>query len=88
VKTECEAERLREIQACRPDGFDSIPRLVAFETFRDRMILLETAMWGRAMETFRDRMILLETAMWGRAMGIGRRCVGMRRSAVRPPSLG
>jgi hypothetical protein len=50
AKTEGEAERLQEIQAYRPGGFDSIPRLVAFETFRDRMILLETAMWGRAMD--------------------------------------
>lgn len=50
AKLEREAERLREIQGCRPSGFESIPRLVAFEAYGDRMILLETAMRGRAMD--------------------------------------
>jgi len=45
-----EAERLQQIQARRPGGFESIPRLVTFEAFGDRMILLETAMRGRAMD--------------------------------------
>lgn len=48
--TEREAEVLRQIHARRPSGFDSIPRLVAIETFGDHMILLETAMRGRSMD--------------------------------------
>jgi aminoglycoside phosphotransferase (APT) family kinase protein len=45
-----EAEQLRLIQARRPTGFDSVPRLVACAAMDGRTILLETAMRGRAMD--------------------------------------
>ncbi len=48
--TKREAERLHQIQTRRPGGFDSIPRLVGFEPFAGRTILIETAMRGRAMD--------------------------------------
>ncbi|HYM82214.1 MAG TPA: aminoglycoside phosphotransferase family protein [Candidatus Limnocylindria bacterium] len=50
VGMEREAERLKEIHALRPEGFDSVPRLVAFEPYEDRMIQLQTAFQGRAMD--------------------------------------
>ncbi|HBY96445.1 MAG TPA: hypothetical protein DEP84_21295 [Chloroflexi bacterium] len=47
---EREAANLRAVQASRPGGFDSIPRVVAFETYRGRQILLETALVGQPMD--------------------------------------
>lgn len=44
-----EAVNLRAVQALRPGGFDSIPRVVAFERYGDRSILVETALVGRAL---------------------------------------
>jgi aminoglycoside phosphotransferase (APT) family kinase protein len=41
-----EAASLRGIQALRPGGFDSVPTLVAYETFGGRPILVETALSG------------------------------------------
>jgi hypothetical protein len=49
AKSEGEARRLSQIQSARPGGFDSIPRLLAFEAFRGHPILLETALQGRPM---------------------------------------
>ncbi len=46
---EREAGALRAIQALRPAGFDSIPRLVAFEQYGQRLILVETALVGTLM---------------------------------------
>ena len=45
-----EAENLRAIQAGRPGGFDSIPRLIAFETVAGHQLLVETALLGRPMD--------------------------------------
>ncbi|HEX6383131.1 MAG TPA: aminoglycoside phosphotransferase family protein [Anaerolineae bacterium] len=45
-----EAGNLRMIEASRPGGFDSIPRLVAFETYAGHQLLLETALVGRPMD--------------------------------------
>jgi len=44
-----EAANLRAVQASRPGGFDSIPRLIAYEE-GDRQILVETALTGRLMD--------------------------------------
>ncbi|MFQ5737379.1 MAG: aminoglycoside phosphotransferase family protein [Acidobacteriota bacterium] len=41
-----EAANLRAIQARRPNGFDSTPRVLAFEMYRGRSILVETALVG------------------------------------------
>lgn len=45
-----EAASLRFVQGLRPVGFDSIPRVIAFEEFRGRPILLETALVGYPMD--------------------------------------
>lgn len=47
---EREVANLRLIQAARPGGFDSIPRVMAFEEFGRRPILIETALVGRPMD--------------------------------------
>lgn len=44
------AANLRAVQARRPGGFDSIPRVLAFEEYRGRPILLSTALAGSALE--------------------------------------
>lgn len=47
---EREAANLRAVQASRAGGFDSIPRVVAFEEYHGRPILVETALVGRSMD--------------------------------------
>jgi aminoglycoside phosphotransferase (APT) family kinase protein len=47
---EREAASLQYVQELRPGGFDSIPRVIAFETFRGRPVLLETALVGSPMD--------------------------------------
>jgi len=47
---EREVANLRAIQASRPGGFDSIPRVIAFEEYGGRAILVETALVGRPMD--------------------------------------
>ena len=43
---EREVRNLRAIQALRPQGYDSIPRVLAFEPFRGYPVLIETALPG------------------------------------------
>ena len=43
---EREVHNLREIQALRPEGYDSIPRVLAFGPFHGYPILIETALVG------------------------------------------
>jgi hypothetical protein len=43
---EREVETLRAIQALRPGGYNSIPRVLAFETYHGYPILIETALVG------------------------------------------
>lgn len=45
-----EAGNLREIQGSRPGGFDSIPRVIAFEMIGGHQTLVETALVGRPMD--------------------------------------
>lgn len=45
-----EAANLRLVQAARAGGFDSIPRVIAFEEHRGHSILVETALVGRPMD--------------------------------------
>ncbi|MGH2521573.1 MAG: phosphotransferase family protein [Anaerolineales bacterium] len=45
-----EVSNLRAIQMARPEGFDSIPRVVAFEDYAGRPILVETALVGEPMD--------------------------------------
>lgn len=47
---EREAAGLRTVQASRPGGFDSIPRLVALDDHRGRPVLVETALAGRPID--------------------------------------
>jgi aminoglycoside phosphotransferase len=44
-----EAENLRNVQAARAGGFQSIPRVIAFEDFHEQPVLIETALSGRPM---------------------------------------
>lgn len=44
-----EAANLETIQAMRPGGFDSIPRLVACDVHEQELVLVETAITGRLM---------------------------------------
>lgn len=46
---EREAAGLRAVQQLRPEGFDSVPRLIAFETFAGFPLLIETAIAGVPM---------------------------------------
>jgi len=63
-----EAANLRAVHASRPDGFRSIPRLVAHETYRGTILLIETALLGRVMRpaVFRkhDAHCLQEVLRW------------------------
>jgi aminoglycoside phosphotransferase (APT) family kinase protein len=45
----CESSNLQAVQALRPAGFESVPRLVAFEEHDGRPILVETALNGPLM---------------------------------------
>ena len=50
-----EAENLRALQALRPEGYDSAPRLVLFQEFAGHAILLETALTGPLLSPERLR---------------------------------
>lgn len=50
-----EAAAISAVQAMRPGGFDSIPRLVAFEEHRGYPILVETALNGQLLDPPRVR---------------------------------
>lgn len=50
ARLEREAINLQAIQATRPGGFDSIPRVITFEEYHGHPILLETALVGRPMD--------------------------------------
>ena len=45
-----EAASLTAVQNLRPSGFDSVPRLIAFETYGGRSLLVETALGGPPMD--------------------------------------
>ena len=45
-----EVANLRAVQASRPEGFSSIPRVIVFEEHASRQFLLETALAGRPMD--------------------------------------
>jgi hypothetical protein len=45
-----EAANLSLVQSVRPGGFDSIPRVVAFEDYGGRPLLIETALAGQPMD--------------------------------------
>lgn len=45
-----EAENLRIIQDFRPDGFESIPKVIAFEDWQNERLLVETALRGQVMK--------------------------------------
>lgn len=47
---EREVSNLRLVQAQRPAGFVSVPQVVAYETYHDYPILVETALVGRPMD--------------------------------------
>jgi aminoglycoside phosphotransferase len=47
---EREVANLRAVQGLRADGFDSIPRVIAYEEYLGRPILVETALVGRPMD--------------------------------------
>lgn len=47
---EREASNLRAVQALRPGGFDSIPRVVALEKFRGHSIFVQTALVGKTLD--------------------------------------
>lgn len=47
---EREVANLQTVQASRAGGFDSIPRVIAFEKYGNRSILIETALVGRPMD--------------------------------------
>ena len=42
-----EVSNLQAVQASRPGGFDTIPRVVAFEQYENHQVLVETALVGR-----------------------------------------
>lgn len=46
---EREAVNLRAVQAARPGGFDSVPRLLGLETVGDTQLLVETGLPGRVL---------------------------------------
>jgi len=50
ASTEREVANLRAVQDLRAGGFDSIPRVVAYEEYLGRPILVETALVGRPMD--------------------------------------
>ncbi|MDX1416290.1 MAG: aminoglycoside phosphotransferase family protein [Candidatus Promineifilaceae bacterium] len=45
-----EVANLRAVQSSRPDGFNSIPQVIACENYAERQVLLETALAGRPMD--------------------------------------
>lgn len=45
-----EVANLQAIQVSRPGGFNSIPKVITFEAYDDRHILVETALVGRPMD--------------------------------------
>jgi len=45
-----EVANLRNVQASRPKGFNTIPRIIAFEEYASRQFLLETALVGKPMD--------------------------------------
>ncbi len=45
-----EVSNLRAVQASRPEGFASIPQVIAFEKYASRQFLLETALVGKPMD--------------------------------------
>ena len=45
-----EAANLRQVQAARSGGFESIPRVVAYEDYGDSRLLIETALDGQTMD--------------------------------------
>jgi aminoglycoside phosphotransferase len=45
-----EVANLRAVQASRPEGFSSIPHVIAFEEHASRQFLLETALSGKPMD--------------------------------------
>lgn len=47
---EHEAANLRMVQALQPAGFESVPQVVALETYCDRLLLVETALVGQLMD--------------------------------------
>jgi aminoglycoside phosphotransferase len=47
---EREVANLRLVQSLRPDGFASIPEVVAFEAYHNYLILVETALVGQPMD--------------------------------------
>ncbi|MDZ7267832.1 MAG: aminoglycoside phosphotransferase family protein [candidate division KSB1 bacterium] len=49
-RLEREAANLQTAQQARPGGFDSIPRVIAFEEFGGHYLLLETAVAGQPMK--------------------------------------
>jgi aminoglycoside phosphotransferase len=50
-----EATNLRTVQAARAGGFDSIPRIIAYEDYKDHRLLIETALAGQTMSPARVR---------------------------------
>ena len=47
---EREVANLRQVQALRPTGFASVPQVVAYETYHNYPILVETALVGQPMD--------------------------------------
>lgn len=47
---EREVSNLRQVQSLKSEGFDSIPRVVTFEAYKEHPILVETALVGRPMD--------------------------------------
>lgn len=47
---EREVTNLRAVQNLRPEGFASVPRVVAFEAYRGYPVLVETALVGRPLD--------------------------------------
>ena len=45
-----EASNLRRLQASRPQGFDSVPRVVAYEEYANRAVLVETGLEGHPID--------------------------------------
>ncbi len=52
---EREAANLQAVQMSRPGGFDTIPRLLAFEEYAGTLLLVQTALTGEPMDPARVR---------------------------------
>ena len=50
VSVRREVANLRMVQGSRPEGFSSIPKVIAFEEHASRQFLLETALTGKPMD--------------------------------------